>query len=85
MGLVGALEAGLVDLVAREAVADLLEHDARLEPRQRLADADVVAVAEVDLALGRARDVEALGVGELALVAAGGARDERDARARRDA
>src|SRR5215468_3355232 len=82
--LVRALETRLVHLVVGEAVADLLEHDARFEPRERLPDADVVAVAEVDLARRAARDVEALRIGELALVAAGRARDERDARALRN-
>ena len=42
---------------------DLLERDARLEPRERLPDADVLAVAEVELALRRARHVEPVGIG----------------------
>src|SRR5262245_63861995 len=76
VGLVGSGRAGFVHLVVGEAVADLLEDDARFEAREGLADADVVPVAEVDLALGVAVDVEAVGIRELALVAAGGAGDE---------
>ena len=80
MRLIGAREAGLVHVLVRASAAHLLERDARLEPRERLPDADVLAVAEVELALGRAADVEAIGIRELALVAARGARDEPRAR-----
>ena len=51
VGLIGALEPRLVDAVVGEALADLLEHDARLESRERLPDAEMIAVAEVELAL----------------------------------
>src|SRR5258705_6988684 len=50
--LVGAREAGLVDLPVGPTRGELLHRDTRLEPRERLPDADVLAVAEVDLAIG---------------------------------
>ena len=71
MCLVGPRQAGLVHFVVREARGNLLERDARLEARERLADADMVSVSEVELAVGLAMDVESIGTVELARIAAG--------------
>src|SRR5262245_33208320 len=82
--LVGAGEPALVHLPVGEARLELLDRDLRLDARERLPDADVLAVAEVELALGLARDVEAVGRVELARVPTGGPGDERHARLLRD-
>src|SRR5574342_956774 len=67
---------------AREAPEQGGERDARFHARDVHAGAGVIAVAEGDVAVGLARDVEALGVGELRRVAVGGADRERDEGAR---
>src|SRR5262245_7844234 len=66
----------LVHAVDREAAVPLLERDARLEARERRAQAQVAPVAQRELALDLAVDVERVGVGELAVVAARGAGHE---------
>jgi AraC-like DNA-binding protein len=63
------LPGGGGQLGAREARQQVGERDASLEPRQRRPEAEVEAVAEGDVGVGIARDVEALGVGELPGVA----------------
>ena len=45
-------------LVVGKARANLLESDAGFETRQRLADAEVVAMAKVECALGHATHIE---------------------------
>ena len=61
------------ELVLGHAREQLLERDARLEPRQARAQAEVGAVPEAEVARRRARDVERVRVRELALVAVRGA------------
>ncbi len=69
---------------SREARERLLERDAPLRPRQRGTQAKVDAVAEGEVVVERAVDVETVGVGIGALVAAGRAGDHHDLRAGRD-
>ena len=64
-------DARRLDLPAREPRSHLLERDAPLEARQRRAQAEVRALAEGEAALRVAEQVEAVGVGEGALVAVG--------------
>ena len=64
--LLGALP---VDVPLREAVEHLVERDAALEPGQRGTQAEVDAVAEREVVVDLPLDVEAVGVGEVALVA----------------
>src|SRR5829696_5568632 len=59
---------GLSQLVGREALEQLLERDARLEPRQCRPDAEVDAEPEPHVPLDVAVDVEVLGVVEFAFV-----------------
>ena len=72
----------LVDVPFGEAVERLLDHDLGFESGQARAEAEVDAVAERDVAVEGARDVEAIGVGVLALVAAGAPGEQRDLRVR---
>src|SRR4029077_1508499 len=57
-----------VDLPRGEAVEDLVEGDPSLEPGQCGAEAEVQAVAEGEVVVDPAADVEAVAVGELAVV-----------------
>src|SRR3954471_15577371 len=75
---------GLAQLVGGEALEQLLERDARLEPGQRGPDAEVDAEAEAHVALDVAVDVEVLGVLEGAFVMVRRAGDEHHARIGRD-
>ncbi len=52
-----------------EALQHLVERDPALEPGQRGAEAEVDAVAEREVVVDLAVDVEAVAVGELAVVA----------------
>src|SRR5439155_14670130 len=70
---------GLVDGVPREALPELLEGDARLQARERGAEAVVHALAEAEGLRDLPVDVEAVGVAVLALVAIGGANEEEHA------
>ena len=72
----------LVDVPLREAGERLLDHDLGFEPGQARAEAEVDAVAERHVAVEGALDVEAVGIGVLALVAAGAAGEQRDLRVR---
>ena len=79
MRLVGAFQTRFVDFVVRKAGGDLIECDTCFEPSQRLPNAKVLPVAEVDLALRLAGQVQSVRFVELAFVAACGPRDQRDA------
>ncbi len=70
-----------IDLPFGEPRERLLERDAPLEARQRGPQAEVDAVAERDVVVDAAVDVEAIGIGELALVAIGGAGEQQHLRA----
>src|SRR5262245_33879281 len=61
----------LADLVVRVAREQLLEGDARLEPGERGADAQVDPEPEADVAFDLAVDVEVLGIREGTLVVVG--------------
>src|SRR5262249_47579868 len=62
-----------------------LERDAPLEARERGAEAEVLAEAEAEVPARVAARVEAVGVREAALVAVGGAEQQRDDRVPGDA
>ena len=64
-------------LAAYELRHQRLEGDARLEARERRAQTEVRAEAEREVPAGVALDVEAVGLGERALVAVGGAEERR--------
>ena len=61
----------VIDLPLGETLQHLLERDTRLEPGQVRAEAEVEAVAEAQVALDLAMDVEAVRVRELTLVPVG--------------
>src|SRR4029453_3607416 len=82
---VDALAACLVDGIAREAPGEPPEGDTGLQPRQRRADAVMDSLAESQLRRDVAADVEAVGVGILALVAVGGPAHQGEAIPRRAA
>src|SRR2546426_6343748 len=56
----------------------LLEHDVNLEPGEIRAEAEVLADAEREMVVGRAPDVEAVGIGEDVFVAVRGDVPEDD-------
>src|SRR5262249_5943661 len=58
-----------VELDAAEAAQQLTEHRPQLEPRQARAQAEMLADAERQVLVGRARDVEAVGIRKDILVA----------------
>ena len=64
--------------VARKPRQEPADGDAALEPRHVEAGADVGARAEGQVAVGLARDVEPVGIGELGGVAVGGADADGD-------
>ena len=66
MGLKGVIP---IDLPIGEAFEHFLEGDTSLEAGQRRAQAKVYAIAERDVPLDRAMDVEAVPIGETTLVA----------------
>src|SRR5260221_581121 len=55
-------------LDGRQAPQQLLEHQLDLQPREVRAETEVLADAEGEMIVRRARDVEALGLGEHLLV-----------------
>src|SRR5207248_2341451 len=63
----------VVDPPRREPLEHLFERDPAFEPRERRAQAEVDAIAESAVPVDLAAYVEAVRVGELALVAVGGA------------
>ena len=65
----GLLRVVPVDLPVGEALQHLVERDPSLEPRERGAEAEVEAVAEAQVMVDRAVDVEAVAVGEVPVVA----------------
>ena len=71
VGLLGVVP---VDLPVREPAQHLVERDAALEPGQVAPEAEVEPVAEAQVVVDLAVDVEAVGIGELALVPVGRAR-----------
>ena len=71
--------------VVRHAPQQLLDRHAHLEPRQVRADAAVRADAERHVASVAPVEVELVGLGEDVAVAVGGAEQEQDALAGRDA
>src|SRR3954454_2620345 len=75
---------GARDRVRRDPLEQLLEHDLRLEPRQRRPEPMVDPVAEGEVPERLARDVHNVRVRPAALVAVGGPPQQRDPRATRD-
>ena len=73
-----------IDLPERETLQHLVECDAALEPRERRAEAEVDAVAEGEVMIDLAVDVEAVGIGEFALVAIRRAVEQQHGAARRN-
>src|SRR5262245_12071287 len=64
---------------AREAVQDGVDGDLAFQAGERRAQAEVRSVAEGDMPIIRARDVEAVGIEELRRVAIRGGQADRDA------
>ena len=72
------LHAGVVDVPLGEAVQELVERDAALEPGEAGAEAEVEPEAEGQVLDVRAVDVEDVGVLVAAGVAVGGGQDQQD-------
>src|SRR4051812_43256137 len=70
------------DLVVGEAGQEARQRDLPLQAREARTGADVDAAREGEVAIGRARDVEAVGVGKLRRVAVGRADADGDQRLR---
>src|SRR4051794_21188803 len=74
------LYVAVVDVPSGKAHEHLLDRDARFEPGEMRTEAVVHAETEAHVAVERPGDVEAIGIGELTLVASGRAREQRDLR-----
>ena len=81
MGLLGVVP---VDLPLGEATEHLVERDPALEAGQRRAQAEVDAVPERQVVVDVALDVEAVGIGEVTLVAVARRGEQHHHVARRD-
>src|SRR5262245_33052700 len=75
--------AGEIDVPLREPLQDLLERDAPFQTGERRAEAKVDAVAEGEVLEDLAVDVEAVALGEAAVVAIGRSDQEHHDAARR--
>ena len=78
MRLVGACQPLLENLVVRKALSDLFEGDTSLLTGQGLPDAKVGSVAEVDLPLRLAANIDAIRIVELTGIATGRTGHQRD-------
>ena len=80
MGLVGARQVVLINGIMGEALTQLFESDARFEPCERLAQAEMLALTKIKLTIPWAVDINCVGSIKLPLISTSRSSHQGDAR-----